>query len=343
MAKHVLVDMIDTAFVEQHPERDTPFRNHLGGSMIGKTCERELYYSFRWFKRPTFKGRMLRLFDRGHKEEFRFVAFLRSIGIRVREFSEALWFNTSTNEYMLREWDADDSGGTGAWEDVTGLEAHMANAARVGIKPKQWRISDVDNHFGGSLDGIASAPFDIPIMRHEEGRGLVDTGEVIPAGEQFLNEFKTHNTKSFVQLEANGVKGAKPIHWDQMQIYMHKRGLRFAVYVAVNKNDDDLYIETVEYAGAEVCLPLIEKARRVIYATHVPQRVGKHASWHECKWCDFKDICHYGDQALLDRNCRTCVNSQPVDGGQWRCKLWDAIIPVDAMLNGCKSHKIITD
>lgn len=59
---------------------DDAFRSHLGASIIGKSCEREIWYSFHWTKRPSFDGRMLRLFNRGHMEEGRLIALLLTIG-----------------------------------------------------------------------------------------------------------------------------------------------------------------------------------------------------------------------------------------------------------------------
>src|SRR3546814_7080313 len=45
---------------------------------------------------------------------------------------------------------------------------------------------------------------------------------------------------------------AKPEHYTQMQLYMRKMGLTVALYVAVCKNTDDLYMEIIylnpEYA-----------------------------------------------------------------------------------------------
>lgn len=62
---------------------DAPFRNHMGASSIGKECAREIWYSFRWAKAPEFEGRILRLFNRGHLEEARFIAMLLTIGCAV--------------------------------------------------------------------------------------------------------------------------------------------------------------------------------------------------------------------------------------------------------------------
>ena len=60
-----------------------PFRNHLGASVIGYECARQIWYGFRWFTKPKFPGRVLRLFNRGHLEEARFIACLLTIGVQV--------------------------------------------------------------------------------------------------------------------------------------------------------------------------------------------------------------------------------------------------------------------
>lgn len=60
----------------------------LGASQIGRECERELWYGFRWAnagKGPKFDGRMKRLFNRGHREEAVFTEELRGIGMEVHD------------------------------------------------------------------------------------------------------------------------------------------------------------------------------------------------------------------------------------------------------------------
>jgi hypothetical protein len=60
-----------------------PFRSHMGASQIGGPCLRAVWYGFRWCTRPEFEGRMIRLFNRGHMEEARFIAMLLMIGVQV--------------------------------------------------------------------------------------------------------------------------------------------------------------------------------------------------------------------------------------------------------------------
>lgn len=100
---------------------DDGHRTHLGASLIGRSCSRYLWYVFRWVLKEPFSGQQQRLFNRGHKEEARFIEWLQGIGFK-------LWFE-------------DESQPRG--ED--------------GQFP-QYRISDVMGHFGGSLDGIGLFP-----------------------------------------------------------------------------------------------------------------------------------------------------------------------------------------
>lgn len=58
----------------------------LGASQIGRECERQLWYAFRWATMGAkFEGRMLRLFNRGHREEAVFTEELRGIGCQVHD------------------------------------------------------------------------------------------------------------------------------------------------------------------------------------------------------------------------------------------------------------------
>lgn len=64
-------------------EDEFPFRHHLGASILGHSCERYLFFTFRWVKLPDFSSRTLRIFERGHQEEDRMIALLRDIGMVI--------------------------------------------------------------------------------------------------------------------------------------------------------------------------------------------------------------------------------------------------------------------
>jgi hypothetical protein len=62
---------------------DDPFRSHMGASVIGGECGRAIWYGFHWTTKPHFSGRIIRLFNRGHLEEARFIAALLCINVQV--------------------------------------------------------------------------------------------------------------------------------------------------------------------------------------------------------------------------------------------------------------------
>lgn len=162
---------------------------------------------------------------------------------------------------------------------------------------KQFRIEDHNGHFGGSLD---SKLFDTPDF----------------PGIWILGEFKTHNDKSFKELVKLGVKKAKPEHYGQMQVYMEKQQLPYGLYIAINKNDDDIYTEVVYY-DEMTALQLIDRAGKIIAANEPPPRISENAGWYVCNFCDFRTVCFEGKP--MRPSCRTCEHARPVDNAGWLC------------------------
>lgn len=69
-------------FASYEARAESP-RPHLGASVIGQPCTRQLWYGFRWCTQEAFSGRMLRLFERGQREEEIFARELRAVGVEV--------------------------------------------------------------------------------------------------------------------------------------------------------------------------------------------------------------------------------------------------------------------
>ena len=67
-------------------------RPHLGASLLGHSCDRWLWLSFRWAVIEQFSGRILRLFDRGKREEEFVIRNLRAVGVDVREDEDGKQF-----------------------------------------------------------------------------------------------------------------------------------------------------------------------------------------------------------------------------------------------------------
>jgi hypothetical protein len=75
--------LIDAAFATEVNKNEKPFRTHLGASVIGDSCQRKIWYGFRWYDKENHSGQLLRLFERGQLEEERFTKLLRLIGATV--------------------------------------------------------------------------------------------------------------------------------------------------------------------------------------------------------------------------------------------------------------------
>ena len=75
----------DLIYKSLKDNQDRTPRGHLGCSIIGRECQREVWYIWRWAKSPDFDGRLLRLFRRGQEEEPYVVSDLRAIGLEVHD------------------------------------------------------------------------------------------------------------------------------------------------------------------------------------------------------------------------------------------------------------------
>lgn len=184
---------------------------------------------------------------------------------------------------------------------------------------RQWNVRDASGHFGGSLDGQALGLIEAPKTWH-------------------ALEFKTHSAKSFKELKAKGVQKAKPMHWAQVQSYMHLQGLTRTFYLAVNKDTEELYQERIKYDVAEATR-IVARAQRIIAATVPPSRISEDPAWFVCRLCDHAAVCH--GQAAPERHCRSCLSSTPIEAGEWRCERYGWRLVPKMQRSGCSSHRYI--
>lgn len=125
-----------------YSDKEDDFRSHLGASSIGRDCTREIWYGWRWYRRSTWNGRMLRLFNRGHLEEGRFLAMLSMIGCEV-------WHETGNGEQFK----------------VTGYKGHFGGSCDAVVKgipdmPNIPMLAEFKTHGQSSFSSL-------------EGKGLI--------------------------------------------------------------------------------------------------------------------------------------------------------------------------
>jgi hypothetical protein len=126
------------AIMAYHKKRgdSEPQRGYLGASIIGHSCERYLWYTFRQCCKEYISGRAYRLFETGDLAEPRFVKELREIGCTVHDTDE-----------NGDQWEVMEHGGH--------FSGHMDGAA-LGIPeaPKTWHVLEFKTHNNKSFAAL---------------------------------------------------------------------------------------------------------------------------------------------------------------------------------------------
>lgn len=250
---------IDRAEFEEMKAKPEEERGYIGASEIGHACDRFLWLKFhryieREFTAPDMPeecdgdlARMLRLFERGHREEHVLECRLRKAGVEIIS------------------------------------DCFTQDGFRVGF-------------FAGHSDGLA------------EYKGV-----------RARLEYKTHSRKSFATLRRGGLKASHVKHYAQCQAYMHNFGERFAIYVAVCKDDDSLFIDVIPY-HQEDAEDLQIRSASIAAMDKPPERISKKPSFYVCKMCSAAPVC-FGEE-MPRVSCRNCSHADKhFDHGTFSCEL----------------------
>jgi hypothetical protein len=206
-----------------------------------------------------------------------------------------------------------------------GCEVHLE-------KPEggQFGFSDIGGHFKGHMDAAILGVLEAPKTWH-------------------VGELKTHNNKLFNELLKHGVAKAHPKHFAQMQSYMRYSGMTRTLYVAINKDNDEIYTERVRYDAA-FAGQIEAKAHRVVTATKPPAKIAERRDDFRCKFCAAKALCHgtSGPEPAVPiekPSCRQCVHATPeLDGdGRWSCAKHGKDLTTEDQERRCPSFLLIPD
>lgn len=190
----------------------------------------------------------------------------------------------------------------------------------IGVDGEQITVVDETGHAGGSVDGKLT---NVPGFE----------------GETLLFEGKSMNHNNYLELVRKGVQLAKPVHYVQMNMYMGRLHLDFALYAAMNKNDSKIHIEIVPF-DVDCFEEHKDIEQSVFFAKHINEftRISTNPSWFLCKTCDAKDICQgSGD---IDRNCRTCKYSEMYPKGKWFCNFKGCELSPQMQRDGCTHFEL---
>ena len=98
------------------------------------------------------------------------------------------------------------------------------------------------------------------------------------------------------------------------------------LYVAVNKNTDELYCERIKF-NKDAYASLMKRAKKIITG-HNAQRCATRPEDYRCNMCSYKDVCWNTEERLvmLEKgcaiDCRSCCHAKPIideDGARWSC------------------------
>ncbi len=199
-------------------------------------------------------------------------------------------------------------------------EVVIAELERIGIKCHSFQLEVVDayGHSQGHNDGCCDNVPEAPKTTH-------------------LLEIKTMNDKSFKDLQKKKLKEAKPVYWAQVQVYMRKLKLTRTLFVAANKNDDQLYIERVRL-DKDLADMLLDKACTIVTSMTPPEKTFQ-STWYECKFCSARGVCHENEIPI--KSCRSCLHIDLADNGLWLCGKTDEYLTTDEQRAACDKYTLL--
>lgn len=145
-----------------------------------------------------------------------------------------------------------------------------------GIGYKIWdekkQVIALDGQLRGNIDGVVLGVLEAPKREH-------------------LLKCSSHKDKYFKDLKNHGVKRAHFEHFIQVQIYMGLLGLKRCLYLAINKNTDEIMQERIEF-DSEFFKAQMRRAERIKSAHVAPVKISESPKWWRCKACEYWEDCH---------------------------------------------------
>lgn len=186
---------------------------------------------------------------------------------------------------------------------------------------QQDRVRACGGHLRGKIDGLAL--------------GLPEASTTV-----HVVECKSAKHSEFVKLTKEGVKEAKPEHWDTFQFYMHKKGLDRVIYMCTDKDNEDLHVERV-HLDIDAAIRAEVRIERIINAPEPPPRLCGKRDDFRGMFCRQAEVC-WGE-AKPRAHCRTCIHSTPLMDGKagWDCSRHSKPLSLAEQDEGCPAHLFI--
>lgn len=152
------------------------------------------------------------------------------------------------------------------------------------IDGQQDEFSALNGYFSGHCDGII--------------HGITQRPHIL--------EIKSASASRFKAFQMGSIASVSPTYYAQVQCYMGYSGLDRAVWVVMNKNTCELYVERCHFD--EVHFRRIEaRARIIINSNCAPDRLYPEPG-RECEMCEYRGHCWSAPYVQVHKTCGTCIS-----------------------------------
>lgn len=282
--------------VELERARKEPRRTYLGLSGIGRKCDRQIWYDFRWASPRQFDPRHLRRAQTGHVWEARTIEALKTSGIEFYDPPDGHQFEVSLFGGLI----AGHFDGLCLGVPEAPKSPHLFEHKAIVSCRYEWDDEYTEPYgpkrefnwkFPGKFwrlmrDGVEVA---IPTFYAQLQAYMGTMRAKGPTGKPFWQEF--------------GLPKAPDRAW----------------FVAVN-TDVDIYYDERIYYRPKFARALVKRAMDIVNSSRPPERYSENPNDWECKFCEHRETCHAGAEFV--KSCRTCLFAEvSTDSEQWRCGL----------------------
>jgi CRISPR/Cas system-associated exonuclease Cas4 (RecB family) len=209
----------------------------------------------------------------------------------------------------------------GDWEEQRILErlrrAGIVVQDKDPVTGKQWRFSLAQGWLRGKADGIIlSGLREAPKAAH-------------------VVEIKSMKAEKWRLLQRKRLQEAIPEHWHQLHSGMAGLGIERGVYVAVNKDTEEIYLERIEL-DHEVIASVERRVIHAVSASEPPPKLMDAPKKAPCVYCSHRGLCF--DRGWSVRSCRTCCHFSFTSDGNGHCARFSLGKNPQEQREGCPEH-----
>lgn len=264
--------------------------------------------------------------NKKYSQEFRTYLGMSSIGIDCLRAQWYGWRWTTAEKITARVQRIFTRGHLEEYSIITDLK----NIGIEVFRREGDKKIPMDGHIGEEQESIDG--FQGHSSGHPDGRLL---GVIEAPKTEHLLEMKSMKDSKFKMLKEQGIRKGFPVYFDQMTMYMGKKKLKRALFVATNKDNQARKYIRVKFDKRRYEI-LVQREEGIILSERPPAKEYK-ADCYLCSWCKHHQVCHLGAEPNM--NCRTCEHVDLMPKGKWQCGKTGKNLSARKQKRGCNKYK----